>query len=1029
MITKAKEKAKRNIRDLVLKFHKHESYYTSKEYKEAEVRLSFIDNFFRQLGWDVDSRKLISPEERDVIIEKSVENETNKKFVDYTFRINGKAQFLVEAKKPYEKLTNKEHVFQAKYYAFSAGIPFVILTNFREFRLFNIKVKPLLNQPDTDLVRNFDIAYSDILSSFDLLWGTFHRDNVKNGSLIKLYLKLKGTVSKIIGDLNYACIKGSSLLNDEFLKDLLRWRRLLANNIFRYNRGLSSQDINEVVQRTLDRIIFLRILEDRGIECKELLREALWKLKNNNIKNLKQYLDGLYESLNKKYNGLLFHSHGLSNKTIISNDVLTRIIGGLYYPVSPYNFKEISTEILGRIFEQYLGVTITIKKKSVFLELKPELRKGGGVYCTPQEIVDEIVKATVSTFLTNKNISNYKVIDITCGSGSFLISAYKALIKYYEKQYSDRTATKAALRAKEIFYGKSGVQLTSTCKKKILEKHIYGVDIDPQAVEVSKMSLYITMLEDGNTGTTPQPILPDLANNIKCGNSIIDTDYFTNYKYDSKIYAFDWCVNFGKIVKNGFDCIIGNPPYIRIQTFEKIYSRLAKKYINDKYESSRYGNFDISVVFIEKALSLLKKDGIMGFIVPNKLLTSEYGEGFRDIISSRKYLYKVVHFTDQQIFSGSTTYTCLLFLQKKPLKEYEFMKVTDIEKWKSGERGNFIKMATSKLDKTPWYFSTDNFETLEKKLSKICVPLTRVCERIFVGLQTDCDQVYLLEEVSRKGKIVYCKSDYTDQVHPFEANHLKRVLKGSLDISRYIFNKKRRIIFPYELGSDRPPLIKAPTYKKKYPLTWKYIKLCEKRLRRRNKGKLKKNNWYGYIYKKNHSRFEQQKLVTSSLCSTSRFAFDESGKYYFVGSGIGGGGGYGIIASRHPKSQYNYLSLLGVLNSNLMSYFILKKGSPFSGGWVGIDKHFIDKIPVPIITSRDIRKLKLIRQLEKNVSTLLTVLNEREKSNNSSANERYNNLLTSLDFKIDEIVYSLYDLNKAEIKGISDYLKINKVPL
>ncbi|MFW6008525.1 MAG: type I restriction endonuclease, partial [archaeon] len=248
------------IKELVEEFIKNEDYYNNTKYKEAEARIRFIDPFFEALGWDISGKTAETPSEREVIIERSFDNEDEtKKFVDYTFRINQKPQFLVEAKKPSEKLTNKKHIFQAKSYGFSMGVPFVILTNFKKMRLYDISTKPLMNQPKTDLVDAYYLELNQYEEKFEYIWNLFSKEAVQNKSLIKYYMERRNLEEEEIRfNLNYANYKGSSLLDKEFLNDLLDWRLLLAKNIYKNNSELEQNKINELVQRCLDRVVFLR---------------------------------------------------------------------------------------------------------------------------------------------------------------------------------------------------------------------------------------------------------------------------------------------------------------------------------------------------------------------------------------------------------------------------------------------------------------------------------------------------------------------------------------------------------------------------------------------------------------------------------------------------------------------------------------------------------------------------------------------------------------------------------------------------
>ena len=358
---------KLQLQNLFYKFKKDFEDYISKDYLEANVRHEFIDPFFEYIGWDISNRSGNRPNLREVIVEDKI----GSKRVDYTFRVGGKPVFLVEAKAPSESLDKEEHVFQAKSYAFSSGVPFVILTNFLEFKVFDIRVKPYKNQKNVDLLANlsFSIDNIDNLENFCKI---FAKNYVINNSLIELY-KLNRpnlTDEEILNNLNYANLKGESTLDKEFLKDLLYWREILAKDIYSNNPDISEDDLNIYVQKILDKILFLRILEDREIENNEILREICLKYYNHSINDIYKELNSICKDLNEKYNGLLFKQYNELASLNISNEVLYSVINQTYVPESPYNFAEISIDILGIIFEQYLGKVIEIKDNNVVITLK-----------------------------------------------------------------------------------------------------------------------------------------------------------------------------------------------------------------------------------------------------------------------------------------------------------------------------------------------------------------------------------------------------------------------------------------------------------------------------------------------------------------------------------------------------------------------------------------------------------------------------------------------------------------------------------
>lgn len=1001
---------KLQLQNLFDKFKKDLKDYISKSYLEANVRQEFIDPFFEYIGWDISNRSGNRLNSREVIVEDKI----GGKRVDYTFRIDGKPVFLVEAKAPSESLDKEEHVFQAKSYAFSSGIPFVILTNFFEFKVFDIRVKPYKNQKNVDLMESLSFSIDNI-NNLENFCKIFAKNYVINNSLIELYKRNRPNLTdeEILNNLNYANLKGESTLDKEFLKDLLYWREILANDIYSNNTGISEENLNIYVQKILDKILFLRILEDREIEKDEILRGICLKYCNNSIDDIYKELNSVCKNLNVKYNGLLFKQYNELENLNISNKVLCSIISQTYVPESPYNFAEISIDILGIIFEQYLGKVIEIKDNHVAITLKKENLKSGGVYYTPQYIVDEIIQYTLDKKLKGVNsfeeLKNIKVADIACGSGSFLVSAYRYLICCYENNLFNYFNKEYLLSHDIIFKNNDSYVLTMKTKKEILESSIFGGDIDNQATEITKMNLYLTMLEQNYIDETTRPILPSLEANIYCGNSIINTDYPNLPKAISTIKPF----NINRFFSDKkLDCIIGNPPYIRIQTLEEVYGTAYVEYLKNKYKLQ--GNFDESIVFILKAMKLLKSNGMLGYIVLNKFFKTEYGQTIRKELTDKGYLYKISNFKDQQVFKGVTTYTCLLYLKNcyNNTFEYEEPKLVAIEN--SSEIVVSVKNI-SEYSGNPWHFD-EQLKRLEEKIAQTSIPLKDIIadSGIYVGLQTNGDDIFLLNliDFDQENQIYYCYSKYKRCKYPFEANHIKTILKGSRDIHKYRCDYNRKVIIPY--NTETAEIISEDTYENNFHMTYEYLKSCKQFLSKRKKIITDNLPWYGYVYKKNITKFSEKKIFCPSLCDGSRFAIGEH-NVFSTCSGQGGGGAYAIKI--RENSIYDYYSLLGVLNSCIVSYFIKNKGTPQSGGYQGVDKKFLENILIPNIKDTDKSKieiLQIIGRYAKNITDIYKTKYNQINNDTAIANE----LVDELSDNIDELVAQLYELNNDDLMMI-----------
>ena len=500
--------------ELVETFDQHIEAYRSQQYNETQLRREFIDPFFEALGWDVANKAGYAQAYKDVIHEDAIKIGGATKAPDYCFRIGGVRKFFLEAKKPSIDIRGDPHpAYQLRRYAWSAKLPLSVLTDFEEFAVYDCQIRP--KQTDrADSARIMLLGYKDYLKDWLKIDEIFSKEAILKGSFDKFAAATKGK-------------RGTSTVDKEFLTEIEKWRDMLARIIALRNRTLSVREINFAVQRTIDRILFLRMCEDRGIEPYGQLQSI------SSGERTYPRLCEVFEKADQKYNSGLFHFDEEPNRpeppdeltpniTIDDKD-LKWILHSLYYPQSPYEFSVLPAEILGNVYEQFLGKVITLTTgHRANVQDKPEVKKAGGVYYTPSYIVDYIVKNTVGKLCESKTprqIAKLKILDPACGSGSFLLGAYTYLLDYHRDWYVDNDPQK---HTKKIFQGRGGHwYLTITEKKKILLDNIFGVDIDSQTVEVTKLSLLLKVLEGESSETLDnqyrlfhERVLPDLANNI-----------------------------------------------------------------------------------------------------------------------------------------------------------------------------------------------------------------------------------------------------------------------------------------------------------------------------------------------------------------------------------------------------------------------------------------------------------------------------------------------------------------------------------
>ncbi len=628
--------APKEITQLVKRFDDNVEAYFSLAYNETQARIEFIDPMFKCLGWDIDNTQGFAEAYKDVVHEDAIKIGGVTKAPDYCFRVGGTRKFFLEAKRPAVHLKSEpEPAYQLRRYAWSAGLPLSILTNFAELAVYDCRGRPSLSDKPS-VARTLYLTYRDYAERWDDLAGIFGRDAVYKGSFDKYAESNKVK-------------RGTATVDAAFLEEIEAWREQLARNFALRNPNLSQRELNFAVQATIDRILFLRMCEDRGIEQYGRL------LGQCNGPNIYPRLFKIFRDADDRYNSGLFYFHPEQSRAEPPDELtpflklddkpLKEIIASLYYPQSPYEFSVLSAEILGQVYERFLGKVIRLTEgHQAKVEEKPEVRKAGGVYYTPTYIVDYIVKNTVGKLLEDKTprqAVKLRILDPACGSGSFLLGAYQYLLDWHRDWYVKDGPTKHT----KVIYQTSGNiwQLATTEKRRILLNNIFGVDIDPQAVEVTKLSLLLKVLEGESKQTLDKQLLlyheralPDLPSNIKCGNSLIGPEFYENHQgtlFDEderyRINVLNWHTEFPAIMKaGGFDAVIGNPPYGAFADAQQVY------YYRKRFDCSK-ATHDSYALFIEKSAKLLRQTGLFGMIVQSGWVSAPTMEQLREVFAAR----------------------------------------------------------------------------------------------------------------------------------------------------------------------------------------------------------------------------------------------------------------------------------------------------------------------------------------------------------------------------------------------------------
>ncbi|HEX4084166.1 MAG TPA: Eco57I restriction-modification methylase domain-containing protein [Chthoniobacteraceae bacterium] len=402
--------------------------------------------------------------------------------------------------------------------------------------------------------------------------------------------------------------------------------------------------------------------------------------------------------------------------------------------------------------------------------------------------------------------------------------------------------------------------------------------------------------------------------------------------------------------RGGFDLLMGNPPYVRIQTLMRDNPQLAA-YFKHRYFAASKGNYDLYVVFVERGLELLSGDGQLGYILPHKFFNAQYGEPLRELLSNGKrderfahpghHLRHIVHFGDQQIFPGATNYVCLLFLTKAGAKEVRFAQSNGLAKWLRTFEADSTTLPSTKFDANEWNVSVGRGAGYFDELAAIKLRLEDVTTRIFQGLKTSGDKVYIVEEVSRRGNLVRVYSRQTEKEHDLDAELLHPLVKGGHSHAFALDETNLRILFPYAaFNGEDISLVPEEVLKSRFRATWNYLRTNYDFLSNREDGKMQRPGWYAYIYPKALDVISQPKLFTPDIAPRAAFSYDPTGEIFFTG---GAAGGYGLV----PKEPATAEFLLGILNSRVSDFYHHRTAAVFRGGWYSYEARFIRNLPIP----------------------------------------------------------------------------------
>ena len=982
------------LKALVERYQKAKSNMQLQNSSEATMR-AWIDEFLRIFGWDVQNTHQVLTEHSLGRNERSRLREigsTNTR-PDYTL-VNGKVMLaFVDAKKLAVNIENdKEVAFQIRSYGWSIGAPFSIVTNFEQLAIYDCSVMPNVSD-EANYARISFITCTQYVEKFDFLQSFLQRDNLISGNL-----------RRVPG-------KGNTL-DEKFSKLLGDFRKELAKAIIRKNEISSVKNLSFYVQTIINRVLFIRVCESRGLEVDGLLKQFAEKNFWEEFKN------SSYAEFYDHYDGPMFRRISPLQSLSIDNDVFELFLNSLYYP-APYRFDVIPLKTLSDIYVLFLGYQLVVKDGFVTDELKSEFKKSNGAVTTPEHLVNRVINCTLSSpsfeHLTIPQILNLKIVDIACGSGVFIVGTYDYLIKMIEQRIISGEIVDDSFAV--TLDGK--VTLTIEGRKAVISHCLYGVDINPEAVEVAKMSLSLKLIDNyspkdfGTVGILGSQILKGIGANIRCGNSLVGEDIETicpsiteNIQEVQATNAFDWKSAFPEVFEQGgFDFVIGNPPYVEVKNYNVELSYMAI-YIKNVYASSRNGKIDLAIPFIEKGINLLNSNGRLGYIIQKRFFKTDYGKGIRKLVTSKRVLNGIYDYEETDLFAGRITYVAILVCDNNQENN------TNVWYMNSSDGTSHLLPAKT-LTETPWNFENAQLNTLRLKLSEELGTLKDICH-VKVGVQVLWNDAYQIVADKIENNLIYGHSVIDDDIvieydacRPLLCNeHFAPLTKR--DYTTFA-------VFPYSVTDDgQVTELSYDDYSAQYPKAGVYLSkhkelICKsvETLPQKNRAYNAKDHWHLFTRSNNHGAVYEKLCVPmtaqhpqASVVLDKHIYCDNANMFFIQVNDI---------------DKTHLYALAAIINSTIFNTFARSIANPQQGGYYKFNKQFLDPVPVP----RD-----AFESCDKNIQKLATIAMRIEKLNEQIRNSdgmQTSGLILSLKnqwSQLDKLCDKLYGIRKPEERAL-----------
>ncbi len=805
------------------------------------------------------------------------------------------------------KLTPIEqaYLYSTKY----EGCNWIIVSNFKEIRLYN-------KNKTQDFYEKFEVL--DLLkeSEFKRFYYLLCKENLISNDSESIVDVLSRDTAIIEKD-----------ITNKFYTEYKQARLNLFERLINHNSEISKEVVLEKTQKLLDRLVFTLFCEDTSNLLplnivKNTYDRAINSLSPSDERVWEEF-KGLFLSIDKgnvrvkppinAYNGGLFAYDEVLDKLHIKDDFWSDLMN-----LTKYDFEtDLNVNILGHIFEQSISDLEVMKSEieGVSTDKNKSIRKKDGIYYTPEYITRYIVENTIGRYLEEhpEKLETIKILDPACGSGAFLNQAHSFLKTQWNIAYEE-----GRIKSKDAELGALFDYNPIETDKSILLNNLYGVDLNQESVEITKLALWL------KTARSTEP-LQNLDRNVKCGNSLINDPEYDPLK------SFNWDSEFQNIMSDeGFDIIIGNPPYVKLQNFKESNPQ-QYRFLIENYATTQTGNFDLYIPFFEQAYKLLKPGGYLAFIAPSVWIFNQYGQPLRDFIKMNKSLIEFVDFKAFQVFQNVTTYTAIQIFKKESRNSFKYIDASNGELLMNKS----FNVNYDSLGKQSWSLVSEDEIKIMDKMNNYGKPLGEQLCDIFVGIQTSADDFYHLIR-TKNGYF----SKHENRIVEIEEDILMPLLSGS-EVKRYVEpSTNKYLLIPYDLNSKIPKLFTVDILKSRFPNAWAYFSRNETFLRTREAKKMDTEEWYAYNYPKNLDRQKTPKLAVAQTVPELRLTIDTDGKFALNNVRVNG-------ISLRSDSKFSLIYLLGLLNSKAANFYFKRIAKPKDNGFYEANKQFIAPIPIP----------------------------------------------------------------------------------